>query len=261
MGYAFLFGPIFYVIVYSFNDSRLVGKWSKFSWRWYKELLQNETLLDAFATTLKIGTIVASLSTILGTMSAFYVRKKERLASYTGRILTTLISIPLVMPEVITGLALMLLFIFIEQQLGLGTIRGKISVICAHVTLTTSYVFLMVSAQLTEINKNIEEAAMDLGAKPIYVFTRITFPLILPSIVSAWGLAFTISLDDVILASFVSGPGATTLPILIFSSMRFGMTPEINAIATIIIIFVSTILLLSGIKLYKKNRLITHKNS
>ena len=258
LGYIFLFGPIVYVIIDSFNVSCLGGKWMGFSWRWYQSLWDNATLMGAFMTSLQIGVIVATASTILGTATAMAI-KKNRL-KITSTTLITLVTTPLVMPEVITGLALMLLFILVEQGLGMGSIRGQFSVICAHITVTTAYVFLMIQARLTELDKNLEEAAMDLGAKPWRVFCHITLPLIFPSVIGAWLLAFTISLDDVILASFVSGPGATTLPILIFSSIRLGITPEINAVATIMVGMVSLALLISGLSLYRKGKM-EHKTS
>ena len=239
LGYIFLFGPIVYVIIDSFNVSCLGGKWMGFSWRWYQSLWDNATLMGAFMTSLQIGVIVATASTILGTATAMAI-KKNRL-KITSTTLITLVTTPLVMPEVITGLALMLLFILVEQGLGMGSIRGQFSVICAHITVTTAYVFLMIQARLTELDKNLEEAAMDLGAKPWRVFCHIT-------------------LDDVILASFVSGPGATTLPILIFSSIRLGITPEINAVATIMVGMVSLALLISGLSLYRKGKM-EHKTS
>lgn len=233
LGYAFLYLPIFFLVLHSFNASRIPGVWSEFSLKWYILLFQNETILSAVGTSFKIAAVAATLSTILGTAAALAM---VRFKNFKGRILFSgLISAPLVMPEVITGLALLLMFVTLERLIGFPSERGFITVTAAHTTLALAYVYLVVRSRLLDFDQSIEEAAADLGARPITVFTTITLPLIFPNLVTGWFLSFALSLDDVVLASFLSGPGATTLPILIFSNVRLGITPEINALASVII--------------------------
>jgi putrescine transport system permease protein len=232
-GYAYLYLPVIFLVIFSFNEARIPGAWKGFSFKWYKLLFQNESLLYGLISSLKIACMSATLATILGTCAALAM---VRFGKFKGRLLFSgLISTPLVMPEVITGLALLLLFVSLERLTGWPPERGVTTVAIAHTTLSLSYVYLVVRARLLDFDRSIEEAAEDLGAKPSVVFLKITAPIIAPSLLSGWFLAFALSLDDVVLASFLSGPGATTLPIIIFSNVRLGITPEINALASLII--------------------------
>lgn len=254
-GYGFLYIPILYLMVYSFNDSRIIGDWAGFSLRWYSKLIEDELMINAVLNSFEIAAITATISVILGTMAAIIM---VRLKRFGGRTLFSgLISAPLVMPEVITGLAILLMFVTLERAIGWPSERGMITITIAHITLTMSYVYLVVQARLADFDMSLEEAAMDLGAKPSTVFFKITLPLISPSLMSGWLLSFALSLDDVVVASFLAGPGSTTLPILVFSSVRTGVTPELNALATIIVGIVSIGILISGLVIYRR----TTKNS
>jgi putrescine transport system permease protein len=236
-GYAFLYIPILSVIVYSFNDSRLVTLWGGFSLRWYKSLAQDADILSAALLSLEIAVLSATLATIFGTLIGLAL---NRLGRFRGRtLLTGMVTAPLVMPEVITGVSLLFLFISLGQLIGWPTHRGQSTITIAHVTFSMAYVAVVVRSRLAEMDQSLEEAAMDLGGRPLQVFFDITMPRIAPAMVAGWLLAFTLSLDDVVIASFVSGPGATTLPMLIFSKVRLGVTPDINALATVIIVLVS----------------------
>ena len=222
-------------MIYSFNDSKLVTVWGGWSTRWYANLLVNDDLINAGWVTLRVAFLSATIATILGTLAAIVL---VRLGRFRGRTLFSgMIFAPLVMPEVITGLSLLLMFV------ALGLDRGFWTVTMAHVTLTMCFAAVVVQARLVDFDKSVEEAAMDLGATPINTFFQVTLPIIAPSVISAWLLAFTLSLDDLVIASFTSGPGATTLPIEIYSQVRRGVTPEINAISTIMIAFVTVGLL------------------
>jgi putrescine transport system permease protein len=231
LGFAFLYLPIVILIIFSFNDSRLVTVWGGFSTRWYVSLLSNGQLLEAARISLVVAVLASTLAAILGTMAGVAL---ARIPSFLGRTLFSgMVLAPLVMPEVITGLSLLLTFIAISMD------RGITTVVIAHATFAMCYVAVVVQARLAGFDSSVEEAAADLGAKPSTVFFRITLPLIAPAIVAGWLLSFTLSLDDLVIASFLSGPGSTTLPMRIFSSVRLGVTPEINAIATILIGIVS----------------------
>ena len=236
-GFAFLYIPILLVIIYSFNDSRLVTVWGGWSLKWYVELFNNENILNAALLSFKIATITATFATLMGTMAGFVM---ARLKKFRGRILFSgMIASPLVMPEVITGLSLLLLFVSLQNLIGWPSSRGMNTITIAHITFSMAYVAVIIQSRLTEINDSLEEAAMDLGAKPLRVLWDITLPIIFPAMISGWLLSFTLSLDDLVIASFVSGPGATTLPMLIFSKVRLGISPDINALATILILAVS----------------------
>jgi putrescine transport system permease protein len=236
-GYAFLYIPLISVIVYSFNDSRLATVWGGFSTRWYGELLKNEQVLDAAFLSLRIAVVTATLATILGTMAGMAL---ARFGRFRGRTLFSgMITSPLVMPEVITGLSLLLLFVSLQQLVGWPAQRGFSTITIAHTTFALAYVTVIVQSRLTAMDVSLEEAAMDLGGRPLRVVFDITLPLIAPAMVAGWLLAFTLSLDDVVIASFVSGPGGSTLPMVIFSKIRLGVTPDINALATLIILVVS----------------------
>ena len=237
-GYAFLYIPLFSVMVYSFNDSRLATVWGGFSTRWYGELLKNEQVLDAIFLSLRIAVLAATLATIFGTMAGLAL---SRFGRFRGRTLFAgMITSPLVMPEVITGLSLLLLFVSLQQLIGWPAQRGFMTITIAHTTFAMAYVTVIVQSRLSGMDQSLEEAAMDLGGKPFRVVFDITLPLIAPAMVAGWLLAFTLSLDDLVIASFVSGPGGSTLPMVIFSKVKLGVTPDINALATLIMVFVST---------------------
>ncbi len=236
-GYAFLYIPLLSVIVYSFNDSRLATVWGGFSTRWYGELLKNEQVTTALFLSLKIGVSAATLATFFGTMAGIAL---ARFGRFRGRnLFTGMVMSPMVMPEVITGLALLLLFVSLQQLIGWPGQRGFGTITIAHTTFAMAYVAIIVQSRLSAMDESLEEAAMDLGGRPFRVLIDITLPLIAPAMVAGWLLAFTLSLDDLVLASFVSGPGGSTLPMLIFSKVKLGVTPDINALATLIMLFVS----------------------
>ncbi|MBL0337954.1 MAG: ABC transporter permease subunit [Rhodospirillaceae bacterium] len=243
LGFVFLYAPILVLIVFSFNKSKLVTVWQEFSFDSYINLLHNQQILDAAWVSLKVASISATLAAILGTMCGYVL---SRFSRFRGRILFLgLVSAPLVMPEVITGLAMLLMFIQLDQILqsvfGIEPVgRGLITLIIAHTTFATAYVAVVVQSRLAGFDRSLEEAAADLGAKPYKVFFFITLPIIAPGIIAGWLLAFTLSLDDVVISDFTSGPGASTLPLVIFSKVRLGISPEINALATILILIVGT---------------------
>jgi putrescine transport system permease protein len=250
VGYGFLYLPIFTLIVFSFNSSRLVTVWQGFSTKWYASLLEDDVLLHSAWISLQVATMAATLAVILGTLAAVSL---VRLGRFRGRqffgILTTA---PLVMPEVITGLALLLLFVGLEQMIGWPKGRGILTITIAHTTLCMAYVTILIRGRLAEMDRSIEEAALDLGARPLKVFMTITIPVISPALISGWLLAFVLSLDDLVLASFVAGPASSTLPMVIFSSIRFGISPQINALATIIITAVAIGVMGAGWLLHRK---------
>ena len=232
LGFTFLYLPIVLLIIYSFNESRLVTVWAGFSTKWYVELFSNQGLLDAAWVTARVAFISASVATVLGTFAALALTRYTR---FRGRTLFTgMVFAPLVMPEVITGLSLLLLFVAI------GLDRGFMTVTLAHITFSMCFVAVVVQSRLLSFDRSLEEAAMDLGASPASTFFHVTLPVIAPAVVSGWMLAFTLSLDDLVIASFTSGPGATTLPMKIYSQVRLGVTPEINAVCTILIAVVAT---------------------
>ncbi len=236
-GYALLYVPILSVVVYSFNDSRLVTLWGGFSLRWYQSLLENEELMDAAWLSLRIAVVSATLATVFGAVIALAL---QRLRKFRGRLLLSgMVTAPLVMPEIITGLSLLFLFISMAELIGWPSSRGATTINIAHITFSMAYVVVVVRSRLAAMDQSLEDAAMDLGGRPLAVFFDVTVPQLMPALVSGWLLAFTLSLDDLVISSFVSGPGATTLPMLIFSKVRLGVTPDINAIATIIILLVA----------------------
>ncbi|AKO98428.1 MAG: ABC transporter permease subunit [Marinovum algicola] len=227
LGFAFLYLPMIILVIYSFNASKLVTVWAGFSTRWYAELLQNEAFLDAAWVTIRVAVVSSTIATVLGTMAAYVLVRAGR---FHGRTLFSgMIYAPLVMPEVITGLSLLLLFI------GIGLDRGILTIILAHTTFSMCYVSVVVSSRLVSFDRSLEEAALDLGCTPFEAFRLVTLPIIAPAVISGWLLAFTLSLDDLVIASFTAGPSATTLPIKIFSAVRLGVSPEINALSTIMI--------------------------
>ena len=243
-GYAFLYLPIVLVIVYSFNDSRLLSVWTGFSLRWYAALLENEQIIDAALLSLRIAVISASFATVFGTLAALALVRYRR---FRGRLLLTgMIAAPLVMPEVITGLSLLLLFVSLQDAIGWPGSRGAMTVTIAHITFSMAFVAVIVQSRLATMDQALEDAAMDLGGRPFRVTWDITLPLIAPGMIAGWLLAFTLSLDDLVIASFVSGPGASTLPMVIYSKIRLGVTPDINALAALIIALVSIGVIAAG---------------
>ena len=231
LGFAFLYLPMVILVIYSFNESKLVTVWAGFSTKWYGELFRNEAFLDAAWVTLKVAVLSSTFATVLGTMAAYVLVRGGR---FFGRTLFSgMIYAPLVMPEVITGLSLLLLFI------GIGLDRGVITIVLAHTTFSMCFVSVVVSSRLLTFDRSLEEAALDLGCSPFEAFRLVTLPIIAPAVISGWLLAFTLSLDDLVIASFTAGPSATTLPIKIFSAVRLGVSPEINALSTIMISIVT----------------------
>jgi len=251
-GYAFLYLPVLLLIVYSFNESRLVTVWSGFSFKWYRELLHNRQLLEAAWLSVRIAAVNATFAVALGTLAANALVRHGRFRARTG--FELLLTAPLVMPDVIIGLSLLLLFVALEQLLGWPTGRGFTTITIAHITLSLAYVAVVVRARLSQMDRSLEEAAMDLGAPPLTVYLRITLPLIAPALLSGWLLAFTLSLDDLVIASFVSGPGATTLPMVVYSSVRMGVSPQINALATLIVLFIAVVVTIATLALTIKGR-------
>ena len=233
-GLAFLYLPLAVVIVYSFNASKLVTVWAGFSGRWYAELLADRQILDAAANSLIVAVVSASLAAILGTAAGYAF---ARFGQFPGRAtLAGAVAAPLVLPDVIAGLSLLLLFVALGQAFSWMPERGLFTVIIAHAGLTTAYVAVIVQARLAGMARDIEEAAADLGAKPFTVFRTITLPMIRPAVAAGGLMAFVLSLDDLVIASFVSGPQATTLPMVVFSSIRLGVSPKINALAALLIL-------------------------
>jgi len=250
LGFAFLYLPMLILITYSFNESQLVTVWAGFSTKWYGELLQNDAFLDAAWITLKVAVISSTIATILGTMAAYVLVRGGR---FLGRTLFSgMIYAPLVMPEVITGLSLLLLFI------GIGLDRGVLTIVLAHTTFSMCFVSVVVSSRLLTFDRSLEEAALDLGCSSFDAFRLVTLPIIAPAVISGWLLAFTLSLDDLVIASFTAGPASTTLPIKIFSAVRLGVSPEINALSTIMIAIVTVGVISASI--VSKRSLLRQKN-
>ena len=239
LGLAFLYLPIAILVIYSFNDSRLVTIWSGASLRWYRELFNDAAMLESAFVSFRIALLSATAATVLGTLAALALTRGRR---FRGRLLFSgMIYAPLVMPEVITGLSLLLLFVAVDID------RGFWTIVTAHTTLTLCFVAVVVQSRLVTFDMSLEEAAMDLGCPPLRTFLTVTLPLIWPAVASGWMLAFALSLDDLVIASFVTGPGATTLPIRIYSEVRLGVKPEINAVCTIMIAVVAAGLVVASL--------------
>ena len=236
LGFSFLYLPILVLMFYSFNENKLATVWSGFSLKWYGKLLQNDQMLGAAWISIKIAFFTATAAVVLGTLAALVMTRMRWFAGKT--LFGALMTAPLVMPEVILGLSILMLFMSFGEMIGFAP-RGVMSIWIAHVTFTLAFVTVVLSSRMAELDKSLEEAAMDLGANRVKVFFLITLPIIAPAIVSGWLLAFTLSLDDVVVASFVSGPNSTTLPMVIFSSARRGLNPQVNALATIMVVIVS----------------------
>src|ERR1700716_915352 len=235
LGLAFLYLPIVILVIYSFNASRLVTVWGGWSLRWYTEFFNDRAMIDAAWMSVRVGAVSATLATLLGTLAAIGLTRGER---FKGRALFSgMLYSPLVMPEVISGLSLLLLFVALDAE------RGFWTVTIAHTTLTMCFVTVVVQSRLTSLDRSLEEAAMDLGCGPVRAFLSVTLPLIIPAIAAGWMLAFTLSLDDVVIASFTTGPGSATLPIRIYSEVRLGVKPEINAICTLVIGLIALVIL------------------
>jgi putrescine transport system permease protein len=238
-GLAFLYVPLILLVLYSFNDSRLVTVWGGWSTRWYRGLLQNQALMDAAWVSLKVAAVAATIATLLGTLAALALVRAGR---FRGRTLFAgLVFAPLVMPEVITGLALLLLFVAVDFD------RGFWTVALAHVTFTMCFVAVIVQSRLLTFDGSLEEAALDLGATPLRAFLSVTLPVIFPAVAAGWLLAFTLSLDDLVIANFNAGPGNTTLPMRIYSQVRLGVTPEVNAISTVFIVAITAVVLTASL--------------
>ncbi|MFN7051167.1 MAG: ABC transporter permease subunit [Gemmobacter sp.] len=244
-GFAFLYIPILSMMVYSFNGSRLATVWGGFSTKWYVSLLSNKQVIAAAILSLKIAVISATMATILGTMAGLALARFTR---FRGRTLFSgMVTAPLVMPEVITGISMLMLFILMAQWIGWPGARGFTTVTLAHITFSMVFVTTIVQSRLLQADRAIEEAAMDLGARPWQVLVDVTLPVISPAILSGWLLAFTISLDDVVITTFTTGPGNTTLPLLIWSKVKLGVTPDINALATITVLVVGIGVAIAGV--------------
>ena len=258
-GFAFFYIPILSMIVYSFNASRLATVWGGFSTKWYASLFSNDKVIDALILSLKIALISATFATILGTMAGITL---ARFTKFRGRTLFSgLVTAPLIMPEVITGISMLVFFILMADWVGWPGQRGFTTITLAHITFSMVFVTTIVNARMVQSDRAIEEAAMDLGSRPWQVMFDITLPVISPAIVSGWLLAFTISLDDVVISSFVTGPGYTTLPLLVWSKVKLGVTPDINALATLMILVVGIGVVAAGIIMSRaeKRRLIEER--
>ena len=251
-GMAFLYVPILLLIVYSFNYSKLVPVWGGFSTRWYGVLFRSEDVWNALALSLRIAVVNATFATLIGTLAALAL---VRFGNFRGRTLFSgMITAPLVMPEVITGLSLLLLFITLEGIVGWPSERGFTTITIAHITFSMAFVAVVIRGRLAGMGQELEEAAQDLGAKPFRVLFDVTLPRLAPGMLAGWLLSFTLSLDDLIIASFVSGPGATTLPILIYSRVRVGLRPDINALATIMVLAVAIGVLIAGWLMFRQHK-------
>lgn len=251
-GFAFFYIPILSMIVYSFNASRLASVWGGFSTKWYVSLFSNKQVIDAMILSLEIALVSASIATILGTMAGIAL---ARFTKFRGRLVFSgLVTAPLIMPEVITGISSLMFFILMAQWIGWPGQRGFTTVTLAHITFSMVFVTTIVQARMLQSDRSIEEAAMDLGSRPWQVLRDVTLPVIFPAIMSGWLLAFTISLDDVVITSFTTGPGSTTLPLLIWSKVKLGVTPDINALATLMVGTVAIGVLIAGIVMHRAER-------
>jgi putrescine transport system permease protein len=253
LGFAFLYIPIVSLVVFSFNESRLVTVWGGFSTKWYGALLDNQQIIGAALLSLRIAAISATVAVVLGTLTGMAL---ARFGPFRGRtLLSGMATAPLVMPEVITGLSLLLLFVTLEQLTGWPEGRGMTTIILAHVTFAMAFVTVIIQSRLAQFDESLEEAAQDLGARPAKVFFLVTLPIIFPALLSGWLLAFTLSLDDLVIASFVAGPGSSTLPMVVFSKVRLGVSPDINALATILIAVVAIGVAVAGVVMSRQQKI------
>jgi putrescine transport system permease protein len=251
-GFAFLYGPILSLIVYSFNESDLVSVWTGFSTKWYAQLLEDEQILEAAFLSLRIAVVTACIAVTGGAFAGLSLARHGRFFGRT--FFTGLITGPLVMPDVIIGISLLLMFVTLQEAIGWPGGRGMNTIVIAHATFCMAYVTVIVRSRLSGLDESLEEAALDLGARPVKVFLTVTLPLIAPALVAGWLLSFTLSLDDLVIASFVSGPGASTLPMVIFSKVRLGVSPMINALATIIVALVTLAVIVTGIVMHRAEK-------
>jgi putrescine transport system permease protein len=255
-GFAFLYLPILSMIGFSFNASRLVTVWDSVhspTLKWYFELFENRQIMDAAWLSVRIAVMNAFGAVILGTLTGFAL---VRLGQFRGRgLLSILTTAPLVLPEIITGLSMLLLFVAMEQAIGWPARRGVSTITIAHISFSMAYVAVIIQARLVGFDDSLEEAALDLGARPAQVFRRITLPLIAPALISGWLLSFTLSWDDVVISQFVAGPGSSTLPMVIFSKVRLGVSPDVNALATLMVLLVASGVVLSSLFLQRREKL------
>jgi putrescine transport system permease protein len=255
-GFAFLYVPILSMIGYSFNASRLVTVWDSVhspTLKWYVALFENRQIVDAAWLSVRIAVMNATGAVILGTMVGFALM---RFGQFRGRgLLATLTTAPLVLPEIITGLSILLMFVAMEQLIGWPARRGVTTITIAHISFSVAYVAVIIQARLVGFDESLLEAALDLGARPAQVFRRITLPLIAPALLSGWLLSFTLSWDDVVISQFVAGPGSSTLPMVIFSKVRLGVSPDVNALATLMVLLVATCVVVSSLYLQRREKL------
>ena len=251
-GFAFLYVPILSMIVFSFNESRLVTAWTGFSFKWYGQLFDNDALLDAALLSVRIAVVTACGATVIGTFAGYALARFGRFRTRTA--LAGTVMAPLVMPDVITGLSLLMLFVAFAGWPMIPEDRGFRTIAIAHITLAMSYVAVIVQSRLATMDESLEEAAMDLGARPMAVFRSVTLPLIAPAMISGWLLSFTLSLDDLVIASFTAGPSTNTLPMMIFSTVRRGVTPQINALATLMVGIVTLCVVVAGVSMSRNER-------
>jgi len=251
LGFTFLYAPIIMLIIFSFNASKLVTVWGGFSTKWYGALMTDDQILGAAYLSFKVAAINACASVVIGTMAAYAL---VRFGRFKGRaIMIQSISSRLVLPDVILGLSILMLFVTLQSMIGWPAQRGVMTIIIAHVTFSSAYVAIVVQSRLAGLDRSFEEAAFDLGAGPFTVFRTVTLPMIAPSLVAGWLLAFILSFDDLVIASFASGPSSTTLPMVIFSKVRLGINPEVNALATIIVFVVAVGVIFAGSILQRQN--------
>lgn len=252
LGFLFLYAPILSLVIFSFNESKLVTVWGGFSTKWYGELFRDPQILQAAWISAKIAFLSATIAVVIGTIGSFVLIRFSKFRAKS--LLSMMITAPLVMPEVIIGLSLLLLFVAMQGLIGWPGSRGMLTIIIAHSTFGAAYAAVVIQSRLVDMDLSIEEAAEDLGAKPVRVFFDVTLPVIAPALVSSWLLAFTLSLDDLVVASFVSGPGASTLPMVIFSKVRLGVSPDVNALATIIIGLVSLGIIVAALQMTRSKK-------
>jgi putrescine transport system permease protein len=249
--YAFLYLPIATLMAYSFNDSKMVTVWGGFTFRWYAELLNDRDIIEAFKLSLQIALISATSAVVLGTLAALTL---VRYQAFRGRTLfSSMVNAPLVMPEVIVGLSLLLMLVAVQKVFGFPD-RGMLTISLGHTLLGMAYATVVIRSRLLEMDKSLEEAALDLGARPIQVFRLVTLPLIVQALLSAWLLTFTISLDDVVISAFLSGPGSNTLPIVIFSRAKLGLNPTVNVVATLTVLIVGIVLIASSLWIARREK-------
>ena len=251
-GFAFLYIPILSLIVYSFNESKLVTVWSGFSFRWYSALVDDDELLTAAWLSLKIGLMTATASVAIGTWAGFVLARMGRFRGFA--LFSGMINAPLVIPEVIQGISLLLLFIELGKWIGWPAERGIFTIWLGHVMLCISYVAIIVQSRVRDLDPSLEEAALDLGATPLKVFFAVTLPLISQALIAGWLLSFTLSIDDLVLSAFLSGPGSTTLPLVVFSRVRLGLNPEMNALATLLIFAVTAGVVIANFVMLRQER-------